>query len=58
MIKHKSRYGMSVPLPDRLSDHKEVFRELVELGYTDVWSSEANEMDGLTPLALAAAGAP
>ena len=58
MVKQESRYGMTIPLPDRLDDHKEVFRELVELGYTDVWSSEANDTDGLTPLALAAALAP
>ena len=58
MVKQESRYGMTIPLPDRLDDHKEVFRELVELGYTDVWSSEANDTDGLTPLALAAAWAP
>ena len=58
MVKQKSRYGMTIPLPDRLDDHKEIFRELVELGYTDVWSSEANDTDGLTPLALAAAWAP
>ena len=58
MLKQKSRYGMSVPLPDPLDGHKEIFRELVDLGYTDVWSSEANETDGLTPLALAAAWAP
>lgn len=54
-----NRYGMSVPLAGtRLSDHQEVFRELVDLGYTDVWSSEADGADGFTPLALAAAWAP
>ena len=39
MVKQESRYGMTIPLPDRLDDHKEDFRELVELGYTDVWLS-------------------
>jgi len=54
-----ARYGMSVPLAGRsLADHREIFRELVDLGYTDVWSSEADGSDGLTPLALAAAWAP
>jgi probable F420-dependent oxidoreductase len=32
--------------------------ELEELGYTDVWSAEANATDGLTPLALASVWAP
>ncbi len=50
---------MSVPLAGaRLSEHQELFRELVDLGYTDVWSSEADGADGFTPLALAAAWAP
>ena len=54
-----SRYGMSVPLAGaRLSEHQELFRELVDLGYTDVWSSEADGSDGFTPLALGAAWAP
>lgn len=41
-----------------MAEHREVFRELVDLGYTDVWSSEADGADGFTPLALAAAWAP
>ncbi len=50
---------MSVPIGGTsLSDHQEVYRELVDLGYTDVWSSEADGADGFTPLALAAAWAP
>lgn len=54
-----NRYGMSVPIAGtRLSDHQELYRELVDLGYTDVWSSEADGADGFTPLALAAAWAP
>ncbi len=32
--------------------------ELASLGYTDVWSSEANGSDGFTPLALASVWAP
>lgn len=54
-----SSYGMSVPLAGvPLSEHQEVYRELVDLGYTDVWSSEADGSDGFTPLALASAWAP
>ena len=50
---------MSVPFSGvSLSDHKDLLRELVDLGYTDVWSSEADGSDGFTPLALAAAWAP
>lgn len=41
-----------------LSEHRDWFRELVDLGYTDVWSAEANGADGFTPLVLAAAWAP
>ncbi len=54
-----TRYGMSIPLSGvRLSEMQDWFRELVDLGYTDVWSSEADGSDGFTPLTLAAAWAP
>jgi probable F420-dependent oxidoreductase len=50
---------MTVPLDGLpLSEHAEWYRELEDLGYTDVWSSEANGTDAFTPLALAAAWAP
>src|SRR5664279_3849306 len=50
---------MTVPLDGvPLSEHADLFRELADLGYTDVWSSEAGGTDGFTPLALAAAWAP
>ncbi len=53
------RTGFTIPFDHvPLSDHKEWIRELVDLGYTDVWSSEANGADAFTPLALAAAWAP
>lgn len=53
------RYGMSIPINGvRLSEHRDWLRELVDLGYTDLWSSEAGGQDGFTPLALAAAWAP
>jgi probable F420-dependent oxidoreductase len=41
-----------------LAEQKEWILELADLGYTDVWSSEANGADAFTPLALAAAWAP
>ncbi len=41
-----------------LAEHREWFEELVALGYSDVWSSEADGTDGFTPLALAAAWTP
>lgn len=50
---------MTVPFEGvPLAEHRDWFRELVDLGYTDVWSAEANGADGFTPLALAAAWAP
>ena len=53
------RYGMTIPIAGvPLADHKEWFREMVDLGYTDLWSSEAGGHDGFTPLALASAWAP
>lgn len=54
-----ARYGMTVPLTGvALSEHGDWYKEMVDLGYTDLWSSEANGSDGFTPLALAAAWAP
>ena len=53
------RYGMTIPfdgLP--LADQRDWIVELADLGYTDVWSSEANGTDAFTPLALAAAWSP
>lgn len=50
---------MTVPLAGaRLHQHQDIYRELVDLGYTDVWTAESDGADGLTPLALAAAWAP
>jgi probable F420-dependent oxidoreductase len=52
-------YGMTVPFDDvPLAAHREWYEELVDLGYTDAWSSEADGTDAFTPLALAAAWAP
>lgn len=52
------RHGMTVPLPGALAEQGPLLRELVDLGYTDVWSSEANGADAFTPLALASVHAP
>jgi probable F420-dependent oxidoreductase len=53
------RYGMTVPFDGvPLDQQRDWFVELEDLGYTDVWSSEANGTDGFTPLALASAWAP
>jgi probable F420-dependent oxidoreductase len=53
------RYGITVPFDDvPLADHRRWYERLAELGYTDVWTGEANAADGFTPLALAAATAP
>jgi probable F420-dependent oxidoreductase len=50
---------MTVPFAGiPLSEHRELFRELVDLGYTDAWSAESDGADGFTPLALASAWAP
>ncbi len=50
------RLGITIPFDAvPLHQHRALFTELVSLGYTDFWSSEANGTDGFTPLALAAA---
>jgi probable F420-dependent oxidoreductase len=53
------RFGVTVPFPGvALHEHREWYEEVAALGFTDVWSGEANSHDGFTPLALAAAWAP
>ncbi len=52
-------YGMTIPFDGvPLHQHRDWIVELADLGYTDVWSSEANGADGFTPLALASVWAP
>lgn len=52
-------YGMTIPFDGvALHQQEDWIKELVDLGYTDVWSSEANGADGFTPLALASVWAP
>ena len=52
------RPGMTVPLPGPLHSHREKLVELADMGYTDIWSAEADGADAFTPLALAAAWEP
>ncbi|MCH9837606.1 LLM class F420-dependent oxidoreductase, partial [bacterium] len=52
------RPGMTVPLPGPLHSHEAKLHELAELGYTDIWSAEADGADAFTPLAMAAAWEP
>lgn len=53
------RRGITVPFAGvPLRDHRPFFEELGDLGFTDVWSSEAGAHDAFTVLALAAAWAP
>ncbi len=53
------RYGMTIPF-DGLPQHeqRDMVVEHADLGYTDVWSAEANGADAFTPLALASVWAP
>lgn len=53
-----ARPGMTLPLPGHLHTHRDQLVELADLGYTDVWSAEADGADAFTPLALAAAWEP
>lgn len=53
------RHGVTVPLAGvPLRDHRGWFTEIADLGFTDVWSAEANAHDAFTVLALAAAWSP
>src|SRR5262249_22915844 len=64
LLDHRRRarlmaWGMTVPLDGvTLDRHPELYRELADMGYTDLWSTESNGADGFTPLALAAAAEP
>ena len=55
----EQRWGITIPLMGvTLADHRRYLEEIAELGFTDVWSSEAGAHDAFTPLALAAAWTP
>jgi len=49
-------FGVTIPFDGiPLSEHGEWLRRLEDLGYSDLWSSEADGTDAFTPLALASA---
>jgi probable F420-dependent oxidoreductase len=53
------RWGITLPLTGvPLAAHRELVRELPDLGYTDAWSAETAGTDAFTPLALSAEWAP
>jgi probable F420-dependent oxidoreductase len=52
-------YGISIPFEGiPLDQQRDLVAELPDLGYTDVWSSEAGGADAFTPLVLASVWAP
>lgn len=54
-----ARWGITLPLGGvPLAAHRDVVKELPDIGYTDVWSAETNGTDAFTPLALVAEWAP
>jgi len=53
------RYGITFPFDGMpLLEQRELVRELVDLGYTDLWSAESGGYDAFIPLAVAAQWAP
>jgi probable F420-dependent oxidoreductase len=53
------RFGITIPFEGvPLPEQRELFEQLPDLGYTDVWSAESNANDAFTPLALASVWAP
>src|SRR5688572_3466077 len=49
------RWGVTIPLAGiSPAEHEQVYREAEARGYTDFWSAES-DVDGVVPLALAAA---
>lgn len=54
------RYGVTIPLDDTVPLHAQgdLVARLADLGYTDVWSTEADGADAFTPLTLASVWAP
>jgi probable F420-dependent oxidoreductase len=54
-----ARFGITIPFDGvPLAAHDRWLALLSDLGYTEVWTGEANGADGFTPLALAATWAP
>ncbi|GLZ38992.1 LLM class F420-dependent oxidoreductase [Actinokineospora sp. NBRC 105648] len=54
-----ARWGITLPLTGvPLGAHRDLVRELPDLGYTDVWTAETAGTDAFTPLALVSQWAP
>jgi probable F420-dependent oxidoreductase len=54
-----ARFGITIPFDGApLAAQRDQLQECADLGYTDLWSSEANGTDAFTPLAMAAAWIP
>jgi probable F420-dependent oxidoreductase len=54
-----ARWGLTIPLDGvPLADQRPIIESLPDIGFTDLWSSEANGADAFTPLALASVWAP
>lgn len=53
------RWGVNLPLPAHsLPAHRSVVERLADAGFSDVWTGEGLDVDGITPLAATAAWAP
>jgi probable F420-dependent oxidoreductase len=54
-----ARYGITIPFTGvSLPSHATLLHRLYDAGYSDVWSSETDGVDGFTPLSMAAAYEP
>lgn len=54
-----TRYGITVPFAQTpLHAQADVYRRVEDLGYTDLWTGEADGDDGFTPLVLGSVWAP
>lgn len=54
----EDRHGITIPFDEPLHAQRPIVAELADLGYTDMWSSEADGTDGFTPLVLASQWVP
>lgn len=52
------RHGITIPFDGPLHTQRDLVVELADLGYSDLWSSEADGTDGFTPLVLASQWVP
>jgi probable F420-dependent oxidoreductase len=54
-----TRYGITVPFARTpLHEQADVYKRVEDLGYTDLWTGEADADDGFTPLVLGSVWAP